>query len=487
METLMDLYNSVESPLDDLDKVKQIIKAYSDSKKNNRDFYHVLLDLNSRGKINPGYGDYSKEAPIELWKFETWKDNIINMTPEKYASFYGSEDGYYSNEFITLRNYLKSIDGKVSIDNFEEIIQRTQSDNSIKKSYEKYDYTINQTGWDYVSSVDVFEDKPFKTQHRLYINCDGQSKYYLIANIIDNFTENGIPMFFKYNAAFRDDTIVMWTDDNNLLKTIDMLKKARKDLPNLSIFEPPILAGRIDGWIGYGSEPTTLLNGERTSFNRIRAKALTNAITNAYSKYVLYHKNERGLSEFEIAERDESFIQSVKDEIIHTSKEYGIDESNFCFDKKTVEQMKQINNGSEKNIVTSETSDTLFEQRRREAILIADELLQKPGIAWEDLLEKDDEKQSYSNEPSSMTEETQDLEAVLVELNKIKENDEKRKVQKQKETQKSWKSKFDKRDKDYYKKAEAYLLGELKRLSPEERKKGNQYLSALENEQNRTK
>lgn len=487
METLMDLYNSVESPLDDLDKVKQIIKAYSDSKKNNRDFYHVLLDLNSRGKINPGYGGYSKEAPIELWKFETWKDNIINMTPEKYASFYGSEDGYYSNEFITLRNYLKSIDGKVSIDNFEEIIQRMQSDNSIKKSYEKYDYTINQTGWDYVSSVDVFEDKPFKTQHRLYINCDGQSKYYLIANIIDNFTENGIPMFFKYNAAFRDDTIVMWTDDNNLLKTIDMLKKARKDLPNLSIFEPPILAGRIDGWIGYGSEPTTLLNGERTSFNRIRAKALTNAITNAYSKYVLYHKNERGLSEFEIAERDESFIQSVKDEIIHTSKEYGIDESNFCFDKKTVEQMKQINNGSEKNIVTSETSDTLFEQRRREAILIADELLQKPGIAWEDLLEKDDEKQSYSNEPSSMTEETQDLEAVLVELNKIKENDEKRKAQKQKETQKSWKSKFDKRDKDYYKKAEAYLLGELKRLSPEERKKGNQYLSALENEQNRTK
>lgn len=456
MNKLMDLYNSVQSPLEDLDKVKQIIKAYSDSKKNNRDFYHVLLYLNSQDKINPGYGEYSKEAPIEYWKFETWKDNIINMTPEKYATFYGSEDGYYSKEFITLRNYLKSIDGKVSIDNFEEIIQRMQSDNSIKSAFEKYDYTINQTGWDYVSSVDVFEHKPFKTQHRLYMNCDGQSKYYLIANIIDNFTENGIPMFFKYNAAFRDDTIVMWTDDNNLLKTIEMLKRSREDLPNISVFEPPILTGTIDGWIGYGSEPNTLLNGERTSFNRIRTKALINSITNAYSKYVLQHKNARGLSEFEIAERDEGFIQSVKDEIIHSSKEYGIDENNFCFDKKTVEQMKQEDNGLEKNFVMAETSDTLFEQRRREAILIADELLQKPGIDWEDLLQKEDEEQTISDGPSK-----QDLEELLAELNKLHENDEKRDLE--------------------------ACLRELKRLTAEERKRGNQYLSTLENEQNRTK
>ncbi len=483
METLMDLYNSVQSPLEDLDKVKQIIKVYSDSKKNNRDFYDDLIYLNSNDKINPGYSEYSKEAPIEYWKFETWKDNIINMTPEKYATFYGSEDGYYSKEFITLRNYLKSIDGKVSIDNFEEIIQRMQSDNSIKKSYEKYDYTINQMGWDYVSSVDVFEDKPFKIQHRLYINCDGQSKYYLIANIIDNFTENGIPMFFKYNAAFRDDTIVMWTDDNNLLKTIEMLRKAREDLPNISIYEPPILAGAIDGWLGYGSEPTTLLNGKRTSFNKIRTEALTNAITNAYSKYVLQHKNSRGLSEFEIAERDESFIQSVKDEIIHSSKEYGIDENNFCFDKKTVEQMKQTNNELEKNFVMAETSDALFEQRRREAILIADELLQKPGVDWEDLLDKKDDRQVSPPKSSIVTDETQNLEALLAELNKIRERDEKRKAQKQT----GWRKRFDKRDKDYYKKAEAYLLGELKGLSPEERKRGNQYLSTLENEQNRDK
>ena len=474
MDKLMDLYNSVQSPLEDLDKVKKIIKAYSDSKKNNRDFYHVLLYLNSHDKINPGYGEYSKEAPIEYWKFETWKDNIINMTPEKYATFYGSEDGYYSKEFITLRNYLKSIDGKVSIDNFEEIIQRMQSDNSIKSAFEKYDYTINQTGWDYVSSVDVFEHKPFKTQHRLYINCDGQSKYYLIANIIDNFTENGVPMFFKYNAAFRDDTIVMWTDDNNLLKTIEMLKKAREDLPNISIFEPPILTGIIDGWIGYGSEPTSLFNGERTSFNRIRTKALNNAITNAYSKYVLQHKNARDLSEFEIAERDEGFIQSVKDEIMHLSKEFGIDEKNFCFDKKTVEQIKQEDNGLEKNFVMAETSDTLFEQRRIEAILIADELLQKPGIDWEDLLQKEDEEQTISDEPSK-----QDLEELLEELNQIAQNDQKRERQKT--------SKKTGTVKDDEQKRLEECLRELRDLTPEGRKRGNQYLSALENEQNRTK
>lgn len=137
--------------------------------------------------------------------------------------------------------------------------------------------------------------------------------------------------------------------------------------------------------------------------------------------------------------------------------------------------MKQADSKSKQNSQQPISDVTIVESRYKEAIALADELLQKPGIDWEDLLEK--------------------------------ENDERRNEQKQR----TIKKKASKRDKDYYKNAEEYLrksiqasspktskdtdetrdleacLRELQKLTPEGRKRGNQYLSALEQEQNRLK
>ena len=205
--------------------------------------------------------------------------------------------------------------------------------------------------------------------------------------------------------------------------------------------------------------------------------------TSVQNKLTVSSSDSKKTSVSEIAERDAGFIQAVRNEIIKVGKEYGIDENNFCFDSKTVQRMKQTDSKSKQPYQQQISNIPTEETRYEEAIALADKLLQKPGVAWEDLLEKEDGEQASSNESSIETEETQDLEALLKELNQVKENDEKRKAQKQV----GWRKKFDKRDKDYYKKAEAYLLGELKRLSPEERKRGNQYLSALEQEQDRNK
>lgn len=244
------------------------------------------------------------------------------------------------------------------------------------------------------------------------------------------------------------------------------------------IFQPPILSGKIDNWIGYGSEPTMLLEGERTSFNKIRAKIVEKAITNVCANYSFGDSKKAFVPE--IAESNAGFIQAVRDEIIRIGKKCGIDENNFCFDTKTVEQMKKTDSKLKRNPQQQISDISTEETRYKEAITLADELLQKPGVAWEDLLDKENDGKASSTESSIKTEETQDLEALLQELNQIKENDKKRQSTKTSRTEK----KFNKRDKEYYKKAEAYLLGELKRLTPEERKRGNQYLSALEQEQN---
>ena len=430
MKNLMDLYRSIQNPIDNLDKIQAIINAYSESKKNNASFYSTILHWNSQDKQDSGtYNPYIEDV-IDYWKFTTWKDNIIQMTPEKYAKFYGSENGYYSNEFTMLQSYLKRINETISKENFESIKAKMRNDDILKNAYEKYDYEIFQSGWTYVSSSDLFENEPINVQHRLYINCDSTSKYNVIIKIIDNFNENNIPIFFKYNDADRDDTIVLWTDDKNLLRTVDMLKKIKEKVPNNSCFEPTILAGTIDGWLGYGAEPTMLLNGEQTSFNRVRTKVIKDAIENVYTQYVSSHTNANELSESVIAKKDPSFVQAIRDEIIRVSKEYGIDDNNFCFDTKTVQQMRQT-----------------------------DKLLGNTS------LETEEEK-----EP--------DLEALLRELYQIEE--------KYKKIEKPSKKKEIKRDKKYYENAEAYLKS-LINLTPEQRKRGNQYLETLEQDKNPSK
>lgn len=486
METLMDLYNSVESPLDDLEVIKKCIDLYSETQKNGGSFYTKLVEANSKNKPNRGLYNSFYEEVLSNWRMNTFRDSIVNMTPERYAFLFGSKEGYYSEEFQLLKKFFI----RTNELDLSKIGEETDIKNEIKKNskltyaFKKYGYDIFQPGWDYISSSEVLETRPVDTTHRLYISMDDIEKYKLIALIIDKFSKNKIPFHFKYNCEGRDDTIVMWTDDDNLIKTIELLRKIKeenKELLEEGIFQPPLLTGKVDNWIGYGSEPTTLIDDKRTSFNRFRSIIIKNAITNVYENYSsLYSDN---FTATEIAERESGFIQAVRDEIIRIGKKCGIDENNFCFDTKTVQQMKQTDSKSKQSSRQQISNNPTEEARYKEAIALADELLQKPGVDWEDLLEKEDDKQTPSRESLDETGETRDLEGLLKELNQAKENEKKRKAQKQV----GWRKKFDKRDKDYYKKAEAYLLGELKRLSPEERKRGNQYLSALEQEQGRNK
>ena len=457
METLMDVYKSVESPLDDIDIIKKCIELYFETKKSGRSLYSELLYVNSNGKENKGmYNGYMEEV-LDNWRMNTFKNSIVNMTPEKYALLFGNKDGYYCEEFRLLRAFLmqtRKID-LYKIGEATAIRKKIEENSNLKNAFQKYGFDILQNGWDYISSSELLVTKPVETPHRLYINMDGIVKYRLIGWLINEFSNEKIPFHFKYNDAIRDDTIVMWTDNENLVKTIELLKKIReehKEQLECGIFQPPLLSGRIDNWIGYGSEPTVLLEGKRTSYNKIRAKIAENAIANVYSSYSSL--DSKKLSVSEIVEMDDGFIQAVRDEIIRVGREYGIDESNFCFDRKTVQRMKQI--------------DSKSKQTYQQQIL--------------NMTTRDIEPVS-SSKPAIETEETQDLETLLIQLNRVKENDEQRKAQKQV----GWRKKFNKRDKDYYRKAEAYLLGELKRLSPEERKRGNQYLSALEQGKQRNK
>lgn len=488
METLMDLYKSVQSPLDDVDKLKKIIKIYSKSDKEGKDFYKNLVHTTSKkyeGKISQTDVD-----TLNALLFNLWKANIVEMSEDDYKTFYSRKGNYKDNDFQKLRSYLTSIKDVSTDDEVETIMKRLESNPQFSDALRKYTYTVNQgsiaDNWLYVDSAKLGQRPTNYAQHRLYLNTERIYVDKMIILLMVEADKRGMEYTMKYSEqGARDDAIVIYANDDNILQYIEILKEFRKKYPifQTELLPPPIMTGTIDDFIGYGAEPTVMINGEQQSYTTFREKIIKKSISNVYSDWMSTHKNMRGLSEYEIAERDDGFTQAVREEIIKVGKEYGIDGNNFCFDTKTVQQMKQTDSKSKQfsqqqisNIPTEET-------RYQEAIALADELLQKPGIDWEDLLEKEDNEQSSSNESLVETEETQDLEALLRELNQVKENDEKRKAQKQV----GWRKQFDRRDKDYYRRAETYLLGELKRLSPEERKRGNQYLSALEQEQDRNK
>ena len=59
---------------------------------------------------------------------------------------------------------------------------------------------------------------------------------------------------------------------DNLLKYINILQEIAKENPEIiqRCGKPPILTGKIDGWIGIGDEPPKK-NGKNQSYNSLRA------------------------------------------------------------------------------------------------------------------------------------------------------------------------------------------------------------------------
>ncbi len=488
METLMDLYNSVQSPLEDLDKVKKIIEAYSKSDKDEKDFYNKLVH-----RSNKKYDGRTSQKSVDKLNsllFNLWKANIVEMNEDEYKTFYSEKGNYQDADFQKLRKQLSLINDVSTEEEVENIINKFKGNPQFSEVYKKYKFTVNQGSlfdkWLYVDSGKLAQRPTNNAQHRLYLNVERPYIENMVLLLITEADKRNMEFSLKYSdQGARDDTIVIYANDSNVLQYIEILRNFREkyQIFTSEVYSPPIMTGTIDGWIGYGAEPTITINKEQQSYTTLREKIVKEAISRAYSDWLSSHNNMKGFSEFEIAEKDNGFIQAVRDEIVRVGKEYKLDENNFCFDTKTVQQMKQTDSQSKQTSKQQISNIPTKETRYKEAIALADELLQKPGVDWEDLLDKKDDGQVSAPKSSIETDETQNLEAVLAELNKIRENDEKRRNQKQN----GWRKKFDKRDKDYYKRAEAYLLGELKRLSPEERKRGNQYLSALENEQNRDK
>lgn len=118
--------------------------------------------------------------------------------------------------------------------------------------------------------------------------------------------ERELDYHFKFSdRGDRDDTIVIYSDDKKLSKYLEILEEIKKEEPEIikRAQTPPMLTGKIDGWIGYGSEPSLDENGKNTkSFNSSRSGIIQNAISKETIKWLRENKEltkeDLGLNEY---------------------------------------------------------------------------------------------------------------------------------------------------------------------------------------------
>lgn len=287
----MELYDQVQNPIDDSKVIEKLITLYSETNKGG--FYSKLTRTTQK--------DYIAQRRIVdsdkfySMMFNKWKNSIVTMKKSEFDVLY--KQGSYGKDLIKLREYLKTIPDVTTKQETLDIFFGEKKDKELEDAIEKYRWNAHgeESGWVHVCSryVTAKKDKYPNVEHRLYLNTESIDTHNMATLFVEKCNEHQLPYYFKFNElGSRDDTIVIYSSSENLDKYIEILREIKRDHPDLisETKDPPILTGKVDGWIGYGSEPK-LPNGKKSSFNVVRADVIESAIEKATKKWILGHRN----------------------------------------------------------------------------------------------------------------------------------------------------------------------------------------------------
>lgn len=294
---LMELYNQIHNPIDDLSVIEKLINAYANSSKGFGGYYGQLTKTVQK---EHNKGQYYREDGDKFYAmlFNKWKNSIVAMTRDEFVELY--KRGSYGQDFIKMRNYLKNIPDVSTRKEADEIFYGNKGDKELEEALEKYSWKSfgEGSGWIHVCSryLTAKKDQYPNIEHRLYLDTESLDTYKMTTYLVEKCDEHHLPYYFKFDQyADRDDTIVIYSSTENLTKYVEILQEIKREHPELvsRAKEPPILTGKIDGWIGYGSEPAKTPDGQRHSFNEIRAKVLENSIGKVTKQWIMNHRNQQ--------------------------------------------------------------------------------------------------------------------------------------------------------------------------------------------------
>ena len=309
MKNYHEMYEKIENPLNDDEVVRKLIEGYSDELRT-KQYYNKLVQVNYKEKKYKGINMDDKDRLVSQI-FNEWKNDITkNISDEDIKS-------YKNQDFVRLRECIKNIpdikDFKENSKVFNRLTKLDKLDKDSKKTkltdiYEDYAPFFHGSTWTYIShnSINPSKYKKIIVDHRLYLNTENIDTYKVMELFRNKCKERELDYHFKFSdRGDRDDTIVIYSDDRKLSKYLEILEEIKKEEPEIvkRAQTPPMLTGKIDGWIGYGSEPSLDENGKNTkSFNSSRSGIIQNAISKETIKWLRENKEltkeDLGLNEY---------------------------------------------------------------------------------------------------------------------------------------------------------------------------------------------
>lgn len=279
------LYESIPNPFDNDDIIKHLVNAYADGK----NIYLTLTKVHVDEKKDCGKYNIHTKNEFYAKLYNIWKSNILSLTTNQIEWLISKK--YVDRDYYNLIDFLRN---SKSIDTYEEF-QNLVNNNPLIEKYGWQEFGGN-SGWVHVASIylKARKDALENVEHRLYINSDNVYTEKICSCFVDKCMNEDIPFYFKYDEwGNRDDSLVIYSSTEHLSDYIRILSEIMVENPELQskMHEPPILTGKINNYIGYGSEPTVLLNGEITSFNEIRAYAIEKSIKKCSNEWIYSHRN----------------------------------------------------------------------------------------------------------------------------------------------------------------------------------------------------
>ncbi len=329
---LIELYNQIQNPLDDSKVIDKLIEMYADVD-SHRPFYNKLLSTVKK-EYNRGQYYISDRDRLYSLLFNKWKNSIVSLPYNAFVKLY--QKGSYKEDFIKLRKYLMKIPDVSTKKEADDILSGSTNDKELDDAI--YNYAWNSIGrydtWVHICSryLTAKQDAYPNVEHRLYLNTESFDTYKMATLFIEKCDKYHLPYYFKLDEyADRDDTIVIYSSIENLLKYLDILKEIKNEHQDLvsRVKEPALLTGKIDGWIGYGSEPGLLADGSKTSFNKVRSIALPESINKATKDWVMNNLNKQiKYHGQQITIKDLIILNTVDRLLFNLEKKYKAHESN---------------------------------------------------------------------------------------------------------------------------------------------------------------
>lgn len=284
MNGFAELYTKSVNPLDNNENLKRIVKSYNEAVSKYGEwiggnvFYNDIQEFGTEEKEKKK--DYPREKENKLMSglFNFWKRNVLRL---QYSH---DIDQNYDRHFREILEILNQIPDIKTTEDVKKINEKF----SILKDF---GFKLEDQYWTHIKSswINGKRERDMGIEYRLYINSEVDNLYDLIKEFTYECLSTNTPFYYKFpnkgeDTGNRADSIVIYSDEENLFKHIQMLNNIKARNPDFvaSCRKPPILTIPINEWIGFGQEP---FNNEE-SYTSIRSDLISKSIKESLIEWI---------------------------------------------------------------------------------------------------------------------------------------------------------------------------------------------------------